>query len=152
VITSSDTASTLDITNVDSGDVGVYRVQVSNSAGLVRSVYVTLTVDGPVTVLRQPTTQTTTFGGTAQFSVFVSGTQPMTYEWRRNGILLSDGGNISGASTSDLTIDPVAWSDAIGAQYQVTVSNSLTPAGVQSQTVGIRLLPTGVSPWWEMMK
>ena len=151
VVTSTDTGSTYLFTDVQPDDPGVYRVQVTNSAGMARSVYVVLSVDGPVLVLRQPTTQTTSFGADATFTIFVSGSQPMTYAWTRNGLPLSDGGNVSGATTNELTIDPVDWADAMGVGYQVTVTNAFPGSGV-SPIVGIRLLPTGVSPWWEMMK
>ena len=151
VVTSTDTGSTYLFTDVQPDDPGVYRVQVTNSAGMARSVYVVLSVDGPVLVLRQPTTQTTSFGADATFTIFVSGSQPMTYAWTRNGAPLSDGGNVSGATTNELTIDPVDWADAMGVGYQVTVTNAFPGSGV-SPIVGIRLLPTGVSPWWEMMK
>ena len=151
VVTSTDTGSTYLFTDVQPDDPGVYRVQVTNSAGMARSAYVVLSIDGPIQVLRQPTTQTTTFGADATFTIFVSGSQPMTYAWTRNGLPLSDGGNVSGATTNELTIDPVDWADAMGVGYQVTVTNAFPGSGV-SPIVGIRLLPTGVSPWWEMMK
>ena len=151
VVTSTDTGSTYLFTDVQPDDPGVYRVQVTNSAGMARSAYVVLSIDGPIQVLRQPTTQTTSFGADATFTIFVSGSQPMTYAWTRNGLPLSDGGNVSGATTNELTIDPVDWADAMGVGYQVTVTNAFPGSGV-SPIVGIRLLPTGVSPWWEMMK
>src|SRR5262249_22516925 len=51
-----------------------------------------------------------------------SGTPSPTYQWRRAGVPLSDGGEVSGATTSTLTISPVGAGD-IGS-YDVVVTNA----------------------------
>jgi hypothetical protein len=59
--------------------------------------------------------------GPLTISVEATGTPPLMYVWRRDGEQLFDGGNISGAATAVLTVDPVNtnWSG----EYSVAVSN-----------------------------
>jgi hypothetical protein len=45
-------------------------------------------------------------GRTAQFKALATGSAPLTYRWRKNGVNISDGANISGAETDSLTIPP----------------------------------------------
>ena len=70
-------------------------------------------------------------GGSATFSVGISGTTPLAYQWEfiNDGVtnILSDGpfsngGVISGSATSKLTISSAATANA--GNYQVIVSNS----------------------------
>jgi hypothetical protein len=63
--------------------------------------------------------------GTARFSALVAGRVPFTYRWRKNGTDLSDGGNISGSTTTTLTVSNVAAADV--ASYSLAVTN---PTGV----------------------
>ena len=57
-----------------------------------------------------------------------AGAPPFSYQWRKNGADLTNGGNISGATTNTLTLTNVSWLDAGG--YSVVVSkgagNSVT--------------------------
>ena len=59
----------------------------------------------------------------ATFSVTAAGAPPFSYQWRKNGADLNNGGNVSGATTNILTITSVSWLDAAG--YSVVVTNSL---------------------------
>lgn len=43
-------------------------------------------------------------GGGASFGVSAAGTQPFTYGWTTNGVLVHDGGRVSGSTTATLTI------------------------------------------------
>ncbi len=74
----------------------------------------------PVFVL-QPVSRIVHAGASASLTAsanFVQG--PAPYRWRRNGQPLSDGGNISGATTTTLTINPVSASDEAVYDLQVT--------------------------------
>ncbi|HET7626574.1 MAG TPA: hypothetical protein VFM25_15065, partial [Verrucomicrobiae bacterium] len=51
-----------------------------------------------------PWSQTVATGGGARFGVSAAGTPPFNYGWTLNGVLLNDGGRISGAHTPVLTI------------------------------------------------
>ncbi len=63
-----------------------------------------LGVNDNVVITTQPVNVTTCEGDAAIFNVTVTGTGPITYQWRRNGVNLSDAGDISGSLTSTLTI------------------------------------------------
>lgn len=55
-------------------------------------------------VTQQPQPAIVASGGTAVFEVAVSNPAIATYQWRRDGVDLSDGGNISGAQSATLEI------------------------------------------------
>jgi hypothetical protein len=71
----------------------------------------------PVSIARQPEPQLAVPGGTATFSVEVTGSFAR-YAWSRNSL------PIPGAASSSYTTPPVSLSDN-GARYQVTVSNNV---------------------------
>ncbi len=77
-------------------------------------------VDKPL-INNGPASQYRVVGETATFTVDAVGPGPLAYEWRRDGNLINDGGRISGAATSSLTIANVTTNDA--AAYTVRVSN-----------------------------
>jgi len=76
----------------------------------------------PPLILVSPIDQTNAPGTTASFTVTASGTQPLTYQWRRDGTNLLDGGNVSGVTTTNLLIANVQPADA--AEYTVMVANA----------------------------
>jgi Bacterial Ig domain/Immunoglobulin domain len=112
------TSSSLTLTSVTSANAGSYRAIVSNSAGSATSAAATLTVNavGTPTITSQPVSQTVTAGATATFTVGATGTAPLSYQWMMNSA------NISGATTSGLTLNNVTTANA--GSYTVRVSNS----------------------------
>jgi len=74
----------------------------------------------PVITL-QPLNRTNILGATTTFTVNNTGTEPLSYQWQKNGTNLVDGENVSGATKSTLTITSILNSDA--AYYSVIVSN-----------------------------
>ncbi len=77
---------------------------------------------GAAAISAQPASRTNDAGTTAVFAVQAGGTQPMLYQWLKNGAPLSDGPNVSGSQTSALTLDSVLGADAGG--YSVIISNA----------------------------
>jgi hypothetical protein len=67
--------------------------------------------------------QSANVGDTRSFTVVADdrGGGTITYQWRRNGTALTNGGSISGATTATLTINPVAAGDA--GNYDCVVTN-----------------------------
>ena len=64
--------------------------------------------------------QTICEGGTAIFTVLVSGSETITYVWKKGTDILSDGGDISGASTNSITIANIESSDAGDYKCEIT--------------------------------
>ncbi|MDB6029588.1 MAG: N-acetylmuramoyl-L-alanine amidase LytC [Verrucomicrobiales bacterium] len=78
----------------------------------------------PPTVASNPLNRTNVAGTTATFTATASGTVN-NYRWRKNGSDLSDGLNVSGATSASLTITNVQNADA--ASYDVVISNGAGP-------------------------
>ena len=97
----------------------VFTVVVSNSAGTVTSSNATLAVNPVVApaITSQPAAQSLATGQTASFSVSATGTEPFTYQWKRNGA------DIPGATLRTYTIPATVIGDN-GALFSVVVSNS----------------------------
>lgn len=78
---------------------------------------------GPeATVVQQPRAdEFVAAGRAARFIVVGDGVEPLSYQWRRNGAVLTDDGRISGSSTPQLTIDPVQFGDE--GDFDAVVSN-----------------------------
>jgi hypothetical protein len=118
------TASTLTLAAVKAADAGSYSVTVSNAAGFVSSSVVTLTVNPVVVVVvatapvitRPPADQSVVPGGGASFAVVATGTAPLGYQWRRNGVA------IPGATAATYVLSEVPAGAA--GTYDVVVSNS----------------------------
>lgn len=75
----------------------------------------------PPTITLQPISVKANPGDSATFTVEVSGTQPITYQFQKgtNGVFVdvSNGDNISGAQTTELTINNVSTNDAVDYRF-----------------------------------
>ena len=109
----------LTVSNVQGSDAATYDVVVSNGAGPVDSIDVTLRVAPMIT--SQPANSTNLPLSTATFTIVAAGQTPFSYQWRHNGTNLTDGGNILGAVSDTLTVNSVAPADA--GSYSVVVTN-----------------------------
>lgn len=118
------TNATLTVTNVQPTNAGYYMVIVTNAAGSATSANAQLTVNGPPTITAQPASLTNNAGSTAVFSVGCSGTQPLVYQWRKNGSVLASSDRVSGVATNQLQIIDIDATDA--ANYTVIISNVTT--------------------------
>ena len=108
----------------------ILKVVVTNSAGCVASdqvVLQSLSVLPPPpppaapTIMAQPNNATVEVGQTATFKVVASGTAPLTYQWRKNGV------DVPGATSASYTTPPTVSADN-GAMFSVVVTNSLGSA------------------------
>jgi uncharacterized delta-60 repeat protein len=78
-------------------------------------------------ITTQPSGQAIVAGQPATFSVVATGTVATpTYQWRKLGVPLANGGGISGATTASLTLAAVSAADA--ALYDVVVTDGTTLA------------------------
>jgi hypothetical protein len=105
---------------------------------------------GAPTITSQPQSQTVNPGGTVNFTVVATGNPPIGYQWRKNAVNLSNGGNISGVTTTTLTITNVQQTDA--GTYSVAVSNTngsvnsaeaVLTVGIPGTTIGSYTIDTG---------
>ena len=87
---------------------------------LITSISNTVTL--PPTLVAAPISQTNYQGAGVSFAVNANGTEPFSYFWKKGTSALSNGGRISGANTSILTISNVSSGDVDS--YSVIVSNS----------------------------
>jgi len=97
-------------------------VSVSTAVGINGTV----NVNPDPMIVTEPNNQTTCAGGSVSFTVVASGTN-LTYQWLKGNTNLTNGGNISGATSSTLTINPANSPDA-GSNYWVVVSGTNGPS------------------------
>src|SRR5207247_7974452 len=83
--------------------------------------------DSPA-IASNPSSVTNNEGTIATFSVTGTGTGQLLYQWRKNGTDLSNGGNVSGATSSSLTLSGIAFADAASYTVVVTGFGSVTSA------------------------
>lgn len=100
------TLPSVQVSSIDPTDAGVYRCVVTDNCGTTNTNGATLTVLAPATITSQPANLSRCTGQSATFSVTVTGSPTITYQWRKDGV------NISGATSSSYTINPVSASDA----------------------------------------
>src|ERR1019366_8761184 len=135
--TASTTATTMDISSI----------QVTSHSTVV---------SGPPTITSQPVPVTVANGGSCAFSVAANGFN-VTYQWHRYGTNLLNGGNISGATSSQLIVSPAGSADALsGANgYYVTVTGTgpfSTNSITNSLTLGTasNLIWSGNDSVWDL--
>ncbi len=105
-------------------------------------------------ITQQPVSQTNLAGSNVIFTAIASGTAPLGYQWRNNGVNLANGGIISGVTSNVLTITAINNSSA--GNYSVVVTNAygsvtssvvalivLTPPTITSSTLTNRTLQCG---------
>lgn len=100
---------------------GNYSALVSNACGVITSRVAKVMVLDPF-ITANPASQSVLEGDFVVFSVQAGGTQPLVYQWLKDGKPLKDGGGLSGVHSATLTLESVAAEDT--GTYWVIVSNS----------------------------
>lgn len=122
------------IDRVTTAHVGGYSVRISSPYGSVLSRVAKLEIATipavPPTITRQPLDAMVNEGASVSLSVAASGSAPLQYQWRRDGVRLE-------GSLSELTLSAVAASKA--GSYTVMVSNAA--GSVVSQAAVVTVLP-----------
>jgi hypothetical protein len=96
----------------------------------------------PPEITEHPADLTVDVGQSATFSSTAESPWPLTYQWRKHAVWLSDDDRISGAQTPTLTIDPVMPGDAD--YYDVLVSLACGGVTSQAATLTVGQLPGDV--------
>jgi hypothetical protein len=131
------TSTTLTInpaTALDSAN-DYYCMVYGNCSSGIASDMAALTVNQQVAITAQPVAvQNLCTGQSASFAVTATGTG-LTFQWYNGATLLADGGTVSGATTSALTINPIALSDASNNYYCLVGGTSPCTAVASSFSV-----------------
>jgi uncharacterized repeat protein (TIGR03803 family) len=94
-------------------------------------------IDLPPTLQAVPS-RTNLFGTTATFRAGAFGTSPLSYQWFKDQIPLTDGGNLSGTHSDTLTVANLQSGDA--GMYSVVVTNRAGRAQASAQLVVVASL------------
>jgi len=136
------TLSALSLSGVSLASEGAYDVVLSNIHGAVLSAPATLVMGSPI-IAAQPQNVTTVVGRTASFTVLASdyagNPANVTFQWQRNGTNLTDGGNISGVTTTNLVVSNLVTSDSSG--YRVRVTDTVIGKVTTSRTATLIAAP-----------
>lgn len=89
----------------------------------------------------QPVGTTNYAGASAQLVALGHGPGPLSYQWRRDGANVSEGGGVSGASASVLSLSPLAGSHS--GEYDVVVTS---PYGSATSHVAVVSVDTSTRP------
>ena len=76
-----------------------------------------------VAMVDQPEDQSVSVNGTLRLTCNVSGSEPISYQWSKDGRQLQDDGRVSGSNASVLVVDPVEGDDFGG--YRCNASNDV---------------------------
>ncbi|MBX7220379.1 MAG: lamin tail domain-containing protein [Blastocatellia bacterium] len=93
----------------------------------------------PPRITTQPSNQNGCVGGSATFSVVAAGDN-LSYQWRKNSVNLTNTGNISGATSTTLTINPVSLTDAD--TYDCVITNVSGSVTTTARTLTVNAPPT----------
>ncbi|MEI9920903.1 MAG: immunoglobulin domain-containing protein [Bacteroidota bacterium] len=120
------TSATLTLSNVVAGDAGNYNCIISSGAGCnaITSSDGALTVNTAPVITAHPANDTRCAGASSSFSVAATGTG-LTFQWRKGTTNLSNGGNISGATSATLSLGSLVAGDA--GNYNCVVSGTCSP-------------------------
>ena len=106
----------------------------SGCAGLTNSKG-SASADPAPSIITQPASQTVTAGQTATFSVVVSGTAPLSYQWMKNQV------NIAGATSASYTT-PATTSADNGTSFRVIVTNAVSSVTSNAATLTVSTGPS----------
>ncbi|MCG8701612.1 MAG: immunoglobulin domain-containing protein, partial [Bacteroidales bacterium] len=101
-----ETSSGLLLNNVTAANEGIYKCIITGLCGSVTSAEATLAVDDNVSITLQPVDEVACEGSATGFTINATGTS-LSYQWKKNGVDLTDNAVVSGATTNSLAIDPV---------------------------------------------
>jgi hypothetical protein len=128
------TSSILHFNQAATANDGTYYVVVSGASpcASVVSSGVTLSVDQQISITSQPVAATVCIGATnISFSITATASDPLTYQWRKNGV------NV-GTNSNTYTIPSVALSDA--GSYDVVISGPGSYACANATSASVNLV------------
>lgn len=124
------------IASAQAGDAATYTVLVSNGAGNATGGPAVLTLGAAPTITAQPAGTNVAPGSPFTLTVGVSGTPPLSYQWRRDGLPMS------GATNPVYTVASAQPADVGG--YSVVVANGVGIA-VSATAQVVVVVPPNIS-------
>jgi alpha-tubulin suppressor-like RCC1 family protein len=126
------TGTTLQVSNVQTGDTGNYWAVATNTGGSMTSSVAAVAVLIPPAITLQPVSRTRLQGSNVAFNAVASGGAPLSYRWFFNGNPLADGGPFSGSATTNLAISNLLFVNS--GNYVLVVTN---PVGSATSTAAV---------------
>jgi hypothetical protein len=114
-------------------DTGSYSVLITNNCSQIESEAVSLDIIVMPEILAQPTSQKACQGTTATFSVRAKSSEPLSYQW------LKDGANIQGAASESFTIHVADLNDT--GSYSVRITNNCSQIESEAAVLDIIIMP-----------
>lgn len=130
------TSADLALPSITEADAATFDVVISNACGSVTSTPAALTVQRAPSITVQPQAGAFSAGQQATLAVEVTGSEPLSFQWRK------DGNPVAGATAPKLEI--ASFQDADKGSYDVVITNAC--GSVSSNAVGISLSETPVTP------
>jgi hypothetical protein len=128
------TAANWIVASAQATDAGAYRVTVSNAVGSVSSAVAILTVVVPPAITTQPTNLTVDQSQPASLSVVATGTAPLSYQWKKDGVA------VVGATMASFSLASAQPTD--GGAYTVDVSNAAGTVNSLAAALVVLVPPT----------
>ena len=110
------------LTNVSSSSAGTYSLVATNITGLTNSLDSSLNVQSSPALAGNPLPQNVVLGAHVCLPAEVSGLEPLSLQWRLNGVDLHDGPRLSGVTNSVLCLDTAKGEDS--GNYSLVASNA----------------------------
>lgn len=139
------TDATLVFPSIQTSDADYYTVKVTNAFGLAEGTGRVQVYSGPLmpatppAITSAPVAQSVVESATAIFTVDVTGSQPLSFQWRKNGQPLADGHQrvltLTNVRLSDAGNYEVAIVNPFGAVTSVPVTLSVSPSIPDTQPV-----------------
>ncbi len=107
----------------------------SPNSGTLDSLPATLTVEAPASIAKNPTSVTVHVGQIVSFVVTAGGTAPLSYQWFRNGVKITNNTTDTQPTFSMANVQLSA-----AGSYTVQVSNGFGPA-VTSAAATLTVVP-----------
>jgi hypothetical protein len=144
------TTSSYTIQSAQLSDAGSYTLVATNPYGTATSAAAVFAVAFlPVTFTQQPQSRTVMLGGAATFQAFVTGSTPLFFQWRKDGLYLEGATNaaltISNARASDVGNYFVVVTNRVGAVNSNVVRLDLATSTPSPPTIAFTLQPQGAT-------
>jgi hypothetical protein len=115
-----------------------FTVSITNNLGNVTSNAATLTVNVPTAITSQPANQSVTVGQIATFTVVATSSGTLSYQWKKNGTV------ISGATVPSYTTPATITGDS-GSTFTVTATSSVSSVTSNAATLTVTAAPVAAS-------